>query len=113
MHAHPRAEIITNFCVSRNFDSFAELEGYRYMEKYWHIMERGDFCMIGHEMGQLTNITYPRGSHYGAGSRGVGLIPYGRSIAMIMEYLKSHQILLVIPNIHPLNNAPSNWSIVF
>ena len=28
MHAHPRAEIITNFCISRNFDSFAELEGY-------------------------------------------------------------------------------------
>ena len=31
---------------------------------------------------------------------------------MIMEYLDSHQILLVIPNIHPLNNAPSNWSSV-
>ena len=28
--------------------------------------------MIGHEMGQLTNITYPRGSHYGAVSRKQG-----------------------------------------
>ena len=112
MHAHPRAEIITNFCVSRNFDSFAELEGY--MEKYWHIMERGDFCMIGHEMGQLTNITYPRGSHYGAVSRKQGC----RLNSTWEEYSDDYGVFGVSsdtsndPEYPPLNNAPSNWSSV-
>ena len=49
LHAHTRAEVITDFCVSRQFDSFAELEGY--MEKYWRLMDMGDFNMVGHESG--------------------------------------------------------------
>ena len=28
LHAHTRAEVITDFYVSRQFDSFAELKGY-------------------------------------------------------------------------------------
>ena len=41
LHAHTRAEIITDFCVSRQFDSFAELEWY--LENYWQLMDTGDF----------------------------------------------------------------------
>ena len=47
LHAHTRAEVITDFCVSRQFDSFAELEWY--LENYWHLMDTGDFNMVGHE----------------------------------------------------------------
>ena len=54
----------------RQFDSFAKLE--RYMEKYWHLMDMGHFNMVGHESGQLLNITYPKGSHYGAATRKQG-----------------------------------------
>ena len=39
------------------------------MERYWHIVETGDLCIVGHEMGQLMNITYPSDSHYGAATR--------------------------------------------
>ena len=66
MYAHTRAEIITDFCVSVNFDSFTKLEGY--MENYWHVLDR-NFGPVGHEIGQLTNITYPSSSHYGAATR--------------------------------------------
>ena len=66
LHAHTRAEVITNFCVSRRFDSFAELEWY--LEKYWHLMDTGDIT-VGHESGQILNIACPRASHYGAATR--------------------------------------------
>ena len=49
--------LIIDFCVSRQFDSFAKLEGY--MEKYWQLMDMGDFNMVGHESGQLLNIVIP------------------------------------------------------
>ena len=41
-----RAEVITDFCVSRQFDSSLELKGY--LEKYWQLMVTGDFNMVGH-----------------------------------------------------------------
>ena len=62
----PRAKIITDLCI-KEFDSFAELEAY--MDNIG-IQWRGE--ILGHEMGQLTNITFPRGSHYGAVSRKQG-----------------------------------------
>ena len=49
LHARTRAEVITDFCVLRRFDTFAELEWY--LEKYWHLMDTGDFNMVGHESG--------------------------------------------------------------
>ena len=70
LHAHTRAKVFTDFCVSRQFDSFAKLEGY--MEKYWQLMDTGDFNMVGHESGHLLNITYSMGSHYGAATRKQG-----------------------------------------
>ena len=95
---------------ARKFDSFAELEWY--MEKYWHIMETGDQCIVGHEMGQLTNITYPRGSHHGAATRKQGY----RLNSIWEEYNDNYGVFGVSSeNCHdysPLNNAPSNWSTV-
>ena len=104
MHAHTRAEIITDFCVSR---SFAELEWY--MERYWHVIERSDFSNVGHEMGQLTNIIYPKGSHYGALSRKQGC----KLNILWEEYSDDYGVFGVSsdsPYYRPLNNAPSNWS---
>ena len=42
------------------------------MEKYWRLIDMGDFNMVGHESGHLWKITYPRGSHYGAATRKQG-----------------------------------------
>ena len=73
LHAHTRAEVITDFCVSRKFDSFAELEWY--LEKYWHLMDTGDFNMVGHESGKVLKIACPSAtsaSHYGAATRKQG-----------------------------------------
>ena len=54
LHAHTRAEVITDFCVSRQFDSFAELEGYNYGEVLaFNGYGRLIFNMVGHESGQL------------------------------------------------------------
>ena len=110
LHAHTRAEIITDFSVSKRFDSFAELEWY--MERYWHIMETGDLCIVGHEMGQLTNIIYPCDSHHGAATRKLGY----RLNSIWKEYSDDYGVFDVASeNCHefsPLNNAPSNWSTV-
>ena len=63
-------------------------------------METGDLCIVGHEMGQLTNITYPRGSHHGAATRKQGYrLNSGRSIAMIIECLESRPKIVMA--IHP------------
>ena len=82
----------------QRFDSFAELEWY--MERYWHIMETGDLCIVGHEMGQLTLYTPVIVTmELQQGNWDIGLIQYGRSIAMIMECLMSH--LKILMNFYP------------
>jgi hypothetical protein len=108
LHAHTRAEVITGFCVSRQFDSFTDLEGY--MEKYWHIMESGD-NMVGHEAGRLENMTYPRDSHYGATTRKQG----DRLKYLWDDYSDEYGVFGITSvgcgiDFPPLNNAPSNWS---
>ena len=64
-------------------------------------------------MGQLTNITYPRGSHYGAVSRKEGC----RLNSVWEEYSNDYGVFGVSdtssdPEYPPLNNAPSTWSSV-
>ena len=44
LHAHTTAKVIMDFCVLRQFDSFAQFEGY--MEKYWQLMDTGDFSIV-------------------------------------------------------------------
>ena len=68
LHAHTRAEVIMDFCVSRQFDSFAELEWY--LENYWQLMDTGDFNMVGLESGLVLKIACPSDSHYGAATMG-------------------------------------------
>ena len=117
LHAHTRAEVITDFCVPRQFDSFAKLEGY--MEKYWHLMDTGDFNMVGHESGHLWKITYPRGSHYGAATRKQGYKlkyiwdDYSDDYGVFgVEPDNTNPTSMFYPQFPPLNNAPSNWSTV-
>ena len=116
LHAHTRAEVITDFCVSRRFDSFAELEWY--LEKYWHLMDTGDIT-VGHESGQILNIACPRASHYGAATRKQGCKlqslweHYGDDYGVFgFEYDDTDPTSMFIPSFPPLNNAPSNWSTV-
>ena len=95
-HAHTRAEVITDFCVSRQFDSFAKLEWY--LEKYWQLMDTA--------------------SHYGAASRKQGYKlksiweDYGDDYGVVGFKLDTDPTSMFHPHFPPLNNAPSNWSIV-
>ena len=70
LRAHTTAEVFTDFCVSRQFDSFAELEWY--LENYWQFIDIVDFNMVGRESGQLLNIACPSASLYGAATRKQG-----------------------------------------
>ena len=115
LHAHTRAEVITDFCVSRQFDSFAELEW-----NYWQLMDTGDFNMVGHESGQVLKIACPSDSHYGAATRKQGCklqhlwAHYGDDYGVYygFEYDDTDPTSMFIPSFPPLNNAPSNWSTV-
>ena len=116
LHAHTRAEVITDFCVSRWFDSFAELEWY--LEKYWHSMDTGDI-MVGHENGQLWNIACPSASHYGATTRKQGYKlqsiweHYGDDYGVFgFEIDDTNPTSMFRPSFLSLINAPSNWSTV-
>ena len=77
-------------------------------------METRNLCIVGHEMGQLTNITYPypRGSHHGAATRKRGY----RLNSIWEEYSDDYGVFGVSSenccDYSPLNNAPSNWSTV-
>ena len=64
---------------------------------------------------QLSNFTYPMGSHYGAATRtqGYKLKFIWMTIAMTMECLdNTNPTSMFYPEFPPLNNAPSNWSAV-
>ena len=114
LHAHTRAEVITDFCVSRQFDSFAEREWY--LENYWQLVDTGDFNMVGHESGQVLKIACPSASHYGAANR-----KQECKLQPLWEcYNDDYGVFgfdtdptsMFIPSFPPLNNAPSNWSTV-
>ena len=116
LHAHTRAEVITDFYVSSQFDSFAELEWY--LENYWHLMDMGDFNIVGHRSGQLLKIACPSASHYGAATRKQGYKlqslweHYGDDYGVFGFEYDTDPTSMFLPSLPPLNSAPSNWSTV-
>ena len=76
-------------------------------------MDTGDIT-VGHESGQLLNITCPSASHYRAATRNQGY----KHQSLWEHYGDDYGVFgfdptsMFLPSFPPLNNAPSNWSTV-
>ena len=79
------------------------------MEKYWQLMDTGDFTMVGHESGHLLNITYPTGGHDGAATRkqGYKLKSIWDDYGVFGVEPDTNPTSMLYPHFPPLNNACS------
>ena len=74
LHAHTRVSVISNFCLTRTFTLFSDLD--HYLSLYWRKYTNIDSTVVGHPMGKLQRIAYLNchGLPYDAATENIDLI---------------------------------------
>jgi hypothetical protein len=108
LHAHVRAEAITNFSVQSTFRAFTALE--QYMRSHWIPMHDSSGFPTGVGHGILSNIRYPTNTYYGGATPQQGQ----QLLAIWSQFHDDYGVFCIVAanfnSIPPLNNAPANWS---
>ena len=108
LHAHIRAEIITDFSVQPTFSAFAAFQ--EYMRSRWIPLHDSSGFPTGVGHGVLCNIRYPVNTYCG----GATLQQGQKLLAIWTEFNDDIGVFCVeaanFNCIFPLNNAPGNWS---
>ena len=109
LHAHVRAEAITDFSVQPTFSGFAALK--RFMRSHWIPLYDSSGFPTGVGHGVLCNVRYPVNTYCG----GATLQQGQKLLAIWNEFHDDYGVFCVdaanFNHIRPLNNAPGNWSI--
>ena len=108
LHAHVRAESITDFSVQSTFTAFTALE--QYMQSHWIPMYDSSGFPTGVGHGVLCNIRYPTHTYCGGATPQQG----EQLLAIWNQFHDDYGVFCIdaanFNSIPPLNNAPGNWS---
>ena len=108
LHAHVRAEAITDFSVQSTFTAFTPLE--QYMQSHWIPMHDSSGFPTGVGHGVLCNIRYPTHTYCGGATPQQGQ----QLLAIWNQFHDDYGVFCIAAanfnSISPLNNAPGNWS---
>ena len=108
MHAHIRAEVITDFSVQPTFASFTMLQ--RYMRAKWIPVYDSDGYPTGVGHGVLCNLRYPVHTYCGGANQWQGQ----KLLAIWNEFDDKYGVFCIdycnFNSIPPMYTAPANWS---